>query len=102
MWGVPFPCHQPQPWACRGSVGASEGTMAGSAAGSAPQRQRRLSFVPDHVKNPERYTCYDLGESITVGGGDQGPSADGGRGELERVRYSTFNACGNHHIARLG
>ena len=48
--------------------------------------------MPDHVKNPERYTCYDLGESITIGGGDQGSSADGGRGEMERVSQSTFDA----------
>ena len=49
--------------------------------------------MPDHVKNPERYTCYDLGESVTVGGRDQGSSADGGRGEMERVSYGTFKAC---------
>ena len=48
--------------------------------------------MPDHVKNPERYTCYDLGESITIGGGDQGSSADGGRGEMERVSHSTCDA----------
>ncbi|CAK0785228.1 hypothetical protein CVIRNUC_008434 [Coccomyxa viridis] len=78
----------------RGSAGASEGSAAGTAAGSAPQRQRRpSSFVPDHVKNPERYTCYDLGESITVGGGDQGSSADGGRGEMERAARQAMSAA---------
>ena len=42
--------------------------------------------MPDHVRNPQRYTCYDLGESITVGGGDQGASAaDGGEADMERV-----------------
>ena len=34
----------------------------------------------------ERYTCYDLGESLLVGGGDHGSgAADGGQGDMERV-----------------
>ena len=93
MQTVPFQYSQPQLCYCRNSVGASEGSATGSAAGSMPQRHRRPSFVPDHVKNPERYTCYDLGESITIGGGDQDLSADGGRGEMERVCHSTLDAC---------
>ena len=34
----------------------------------------------------ERYTCYDLGESILVGGGDQeSGAADGGQADMQRV-----------------
>ena len=49
-----------------------------------PSRNR--SKVPDHVRNPHRYTCYTLDEPILVGGGDQGSTAaDGGQAEMERV-----------------
>lgn len=35
------------------------------------------SRVPDHVKHPERYTCYVLDEPLVVGGGgDQGWGRD--------------------------
>lgn len=51
-----------------------------------PGPGRSLSYVPDHVKNPQRYTCYVLDEPITVGGGDQGTAtADGGQADMERV-----------------
>lgn len=33
------------------------------------------SFVPDHVKHPDRYTAYVLDDPIVVGSGDAG-SAD--------------------------
>jgi hypothetical protein len=52
------------------------------------QRQARpansVSYVPDHVRNPHKYTCYTLDEPIFVGGGDRG-SADEGKAEMERV-----------------
>ncbi len=47
---------------------------------------RTKSYVADHVKNPQKYTCYTLDEPILVGGGDQGSAADGGQADMERVR----------------
>uniref|UniRef100_A0A7S3VMK1 Uncharacterized protein n=1 Tax=Dunaliella tertiolecta TaxID=3047 RepID=A0A7S3VMK1_DUNTE len=44
---------------------------------------QKPGFVPDHVKHPERYTVYDMGESITVGGGDQQSAADAHAAALE-------------------
>lgn len=41
-------------------------------------------YVPDHVRNPHKYTCYVLDEPIIVGGGDRG-SLDGGQAEMQRV-----------------
>ena len=38
-----------------------------------PQGQRRgkdASFVPDHVRHPEKYTMYELEEPLVVGSGD--------------------------------
>lgn len=67
----------------------------GSPAAAAPaqqpgQRRQRgtgLSYVPDHVKNPHKYTCYVLEQPLVVGGGEQGGAgADRGRAEMERVR----------------
>lgn len=39
-----------------------------SGPGTQPQRQS-LSSVPDHVKHPDKYTCYVLDEPLVVGGG---------------------------------
>ncbi|KAF5835028.1 hypothetical protein DUNSADRAFT_8030 [Dunaliella salina] len=44
---------------------------------------QKPGFVPDHVKHPERYTVYDMGESITVGGGEQQSAADAHAAALE-------------------
>ena len=43
----------------------------------------RPSKVPDHVKNPSRYTCYVLDEAITVGGGDRQTGVE--QAELKQV-----------------
>ena len=43
----------------------------------------RPSKVPDHVKNPSRYTCYVLDEPITVGSGDRQTGVE--QAELEQV-----------------
>jgi hypothetical protein len=37
--------------------------------GGRPRQQQSLSHVPDHVKNPAKYTCYVLDEPLVVGGG---------------------------------
>ena len=42
--------------------------------------------MPDHVRHPDKYTCYVLDEPLVVGGGDKGANVDGGRTELEKVR----------------
>jgi hypothetical protein len=74
---------------------------------SAVQRQglppRTRSYVPDHVRNPQRYTCYTLDEPILVGGGDQdSAAADGGQADMLRVRgysmSSPLNPCLRLHI----
>ncbi len=43
--------------------------------GRRPQRGGRGSYVPDHVRNPGKYTCYALDEPLTVGGGGGGGAA---------------------------
>lgn len=57
--------------------------------GKAIGRKKGLSFVPDHVKHPERYTAYILEEGIVVGSGDFG-SADG---QNPAPRVSTLPAA---------
>ncbi|CAL8471507.1 g11049 [Coccomyxa elongata] len=58
------------------------------------QLPRNRSYVPDHVKNPHRYTCYTLDEPILVGGGDQGrTAADGGQAEMERAARAAMSAA---------
>lgn len=42
------------------------------------------SYVPHHVKHPEKYTCYVLDEPLLVGGGDS--AADAGNGSLEQEK----------------
>ena len=37
--------------------------------GGRPRQQQSLSHVPDHVRNPAKYTCYVLDEPLVVGGG---------------------------------
>lgn len=36
---------------------------------SESRSKKHAPSVPDHVRHPDRYTCYELGESIVVGGG---------------------------------
>ena len=81
---------------CLAAICRQPPVPADSPAAAAPPMQRpaqrqqrgaRLSRVPDHVKNPHKYTCYVLDEPLVVGGGEQGDAgADGGRAEMERVR----------------
>ena len=47
-------------------------------------RNQRRSTVPDHVRHPDKYTCYILDEPLLVGGGDEG-AGDAGRADLEKV-----------------
>lgn len=59
--------------------------LPGKAPHSGQGRTPRRSTVPDHVRNPDKYTCYVLDEPLTVGEGDKGVQSDGGRAELEKV-----------------
>ncbi len=34
------------------------------------QTAERRSYVPDYVRRPDAYTCYELEEPLVVGGGD--------------------------------
>ena len=70
-------------------------TTRASAPASAPRRRARghrvgNSWVPDHVKHPERYTCYTLDEPLIIGGGLSGngsrAKARGGAGDSVAVR----------------
>ncbi|EIE21977.1 hypothetical protein COCSUDRAFT_42983 [Coccomyxa subellipsoidea C-169] len=54
---------------------------------------RTKSYVADHVKNPQKYTCYTLDEPILVGGGDQGSAADGGQADMERAARAAMSAA---------
>lgn len=67
--GIPEP---PQPWVPphrrpgfvpRDPSAADAGAGAGAGAGAVQPSQ-----VPDHVRHPERYTCYTLDQPIVVGG----------------------------------
>jgi hypothetical protein len=67
--------------------GSDPATTRASAPASAPRRRARghrvgNSWVPDHVKHPERYTCYTLDEPLIIGGGlsGNGSRANGSRG----------------------
>ena len=52
---------------------AEDGARGGASVvlrpGGRPRQQQSLSHVPDHVKNPAKYTCYVLDEPLVVGGG---------------------------------
>lgn len=48
-------------------------------------RHQRRSTVPDHVRHPDKYTCYVLDEPLVVGGGERGSGTHGSRAELEQV-----------------
>ena len=39
------------------------------------QTAERRSYVPDHVRRPDAYTCYELEEPLVVGGGDVASTA---------------------------
>ena len=45
--------------------------------------------MPDHVRNPHKYTCYALEEPLTVGGGGDA-AADGAQAEMEQVLHCTL------------
>ena len=63
-------------------------TAARNVSGRAQARGGRRagrSYVPDHVRNPHKYTCYILDEPITVGGGDAGDVLGAGQPGLEQV-----------------
>lgn len=49
------------------------------------------SYVPHHVKHPEKYTCYVLDEPLLVGGGDS--AADAGNGSLEQEKVRRSSRC---------
>ena len=50
-------------------------------------RGHSRSYVPLHVKHPEKYTCYVLDEPLLVGGGDRFAESGSGRSEQEKVRH---------------
>lgn len=56
----------------------------GTRGGRGPGRGsggRGRGFVPDHVRNPHKYTVYTLDEPIFVGQGDKDPD------EIRRTQY---------------
>lgn len=98
------------------SVRFSEGADVGAAAEGAgparrppPPRGRTrgpvgFSYVPDHVKNPAKYTVYELDETVTVGNGyrdfgvrDASARADAtpwaGQKEIERALVAAAGAA---------
>ena len=48
---------------------------AAAATRRRPQRSARGSYVPDHVRNPGKYTCYALDEPLIIGSGGGGGDA---------------------------
>lgn len=49
-----------------------------------PQRGARGSYVPDHVRNPGKYTCYALDEPLIIGSG--GGGGGDALGDAEQAR----------------
>lgn len=72
----------------RGRGGRSRGP--GGAGGVKLAWQQR-SYVPDHVRHPEKWTVYELGEELVVGGGEQcGSSAAGALGQGTRLSDGSY------------
>ena len=75
----------------------------------APSRRRARgaragnSWVPDHVKHPERYTCYTLDEPLIIGGSLSGngsrAKARGVRGENEKSEEKTREVPPSANVA---
>ena len=59
--------------------------------------------MPDHVKHPERYTCYTLDEPLIIGGGLSGngsrAKARGVRGENEKSEEKTREVPPSANVA---
>lgn len=66
--------QQGQPFASSAGPSSSEprGGRPPPRGGGKGKARGRGSFVPDHVRNPHKYTCYVLDEPLIVGGGDAG------------------------------
>lgn len=76
--------------AVQGNKRTRDGQPAAAAAGPSSgqpgvQRQHRdrQAHVPDHVKNPHKYTCYTLDEPLVVGSGVGGDSVPTSSMEVE-------------------
>jgi len=66
--------------------------------GRQPQRGSRGSYVPDHVRNPGKYTCYALDETLTIGGGGGGAAA----GDAEQVAARSLSGSRLAAVTRVG
>ena len=60
--------------------------VAGRGGGGGRGGRIGNSWVPDHVKNPHKYTCYVLDEPLVVGGGMSVGTGLGGSGGGARGR----------------
>ncbi|KAK9843449.1 hypothetical protein WJX81_003052 [Elliptochloris bilobata] len=67
-----------------------------------PQRGVRSSFVPDHVRNPGKYTCYALDEPLTVGGGGGGLVGDAEQVQATRAVQAAALAARGAGVDSLG
>ena len=65
-------------WACM--------RRAAQASRRRPQRGARGSCVPDHVRNPGKYTCYALDEPLIIGSGGGGGGGGDALGTAEQAR----------------
>ncbi|PNH12237.1 hypothetical protein TSOC_000872 [Tetrabaena socialis] len=76
--------------------------MRGRAAEEArpPGSTERRGFVPDHVRNPQRYTVYSLEEELVVGGGERrrANSRNGGSANGSGTNGSSTNGGGSLHV----
>ena len=54
---------------------------------------RGRSRVPDHVRNPHKYTVYQFDEPVTVGGGDRAAAVSGHDNDQVRqsIRFSRIH-----------
>ena len=63
-------------------------------SGTRHGRGRSRSYVPHHVKHPEKYTCYILDEPLVVGGGDRTLTPGSSQADQEQVSSSIAHAQG--------
>ncbi|KAF6253062.1 hypothetical protein COO60DRAFT_1704001 [Scenedesmus sp. NREL 46B-D3] len=80
--------------------GGSSGRGSGARSGRGGRgRSGRGSFVPDHVRNPQKYTVYTLDEPLFVGqGGGDEAAADGRPAAAAVAAAGTGAAAAVQHV----
>lgn len=67
--------------------------VRGSQASGRSSQARGRSKVPDHVRNPHKYTVYQFDEPVTVGGGDRSAAVSGHDNDQVRQSVRRTSTC---------